>query len=410
MAITDQKTYKELLINNGSTKSLMDIFDETKTIQGRENLSKIFKSPLLNKEEILTFNSILKEIISNFKIWEEFHYILDSKTYTKVLILKQKQLLHSKPLLKRSFIRQNSLIKTFLTDLYKISSTINKANLQTEVIDELINRLNNFNIIIDNNYSSKFINWYCLNLRYKDFNKILESLYLIDTLVSLAKAHITYNLQFPKWNESFSPWIFKDLYNLLIENPITNSIEIPEGTKTIFLTGPNMAGKTTFMISIGQAIYLARCGLGVPASEVRLNWFDNLSTAFESDTSLSDNMSFFGSEVERSAQLLSKAYNSNFSILLIDELFKGTNIKDSNDCFNFYMEHLSQLNSLNIISTHLSESVNLYNDDKFCSFYHFEGSETKGDISFNYKIKQGVSNQRLGLKLLKNRLLSIDNI
>lgn len=410
MQFADNQTLVELKIirNSNSSLNLVDRLDRTATVEGKENYINYLKNPLLNLEEINNFQILICSIQKKLKLWLPFQKLLLSDTFTRVRELKSKQLLYRKPFLSLDFSilfpKKVKANRDLINSLIQITDSIKSSSKHPSIIDELQQKIEDFRIIVIKKRNINFNNWYCFNHKYKEYCQILEILFKLDAFISIAKIHDEYKLVFPTWsNNKHNNWYFKGLFNILLDNPVKNDIEISKHTKNIFITGPNMAGKSTIMSAIGQAIYLSRCGFGVPADGAILPFVENLLTAFETVTSIECGLSYFGNEVKRSIEAIELCKKDQFTVLLIDELFKGTNIKDSQDCLKYFIDNINNKNALCVISTHLLDLVKSYNNKK-SDFIYFRANTNNHAIDFDYKLYNGISDQRLGLKIFKNQL------
>lgn len=163
-----------------------------------------------------------------------------------------------------------------------------------------------------------------------------------------------------------------------------------------------MAGKSTFIKAVGISVYLAHLGMGVPAREMKVSLLDGIVSNIQITDNLIKGESFFYNEVQRIKNTIEKI-NTGFKwLILIDELFKGTNQEDAVRCSTAVMEGLRKnKNCLFIISTHLyeiGESLRKYSN---IQFNYFETSLSAGELSFSYQLKPGISNDRLGYLILK---------
>ena len=170
----------------------------------------------------------------------------------------------------------------------------------------------------------------------------------------------------------------------------------------LFLTGANMAGKSTFIKAVGTTVFLAHLGMGVPAEEMRLSLFDGILSNINVVDNIVKGESYFFNEVQRIKNTIIKINDGKKWLVLIDELFKGTNVQDAMKCSTVVIKGLIKIqNSLFILSTHLYEIGEELKQYQNISFEYFE-TTVKGDqLEFNYQLKEGISNDRLGYLILK---------
>lgn len=243
-------------------------------------------------------------------------------------------------------------------------------------------------------------------IRYKFRNATTELTEIygqLDGWYGMAAAMRHFKLNFPEFAESEQPFIeAEELFHVLLPNPVDYSISLDQQHNFLFLTGANMAGKSTFIKSVGAAVYLAHLGMGVPAKHLRLSLFEGIL----SNINLTDNIvkgeSYFFNEVQRIKNTILKINDGRKWLVLIDELFKGTNVQDAMKCSSTVIEGLIKINhSLFILSTHLYEIGEALKAFPNIIFRYFETEVTDDQLTFSYQLKEGISNDRLGYLILK---------
>jgi len=240
--------------------------------------------------------------------------------------------------------------------------------------------------------------------RYKsDTLELIEIFYRLDAWYSMAMAVKTFNLSFPEFVDTERPLVYtKDLYHLLLPRPVSYDVEMDTEHNFLFLTGANMAGKSTFIKSVGSAVFLAHVGMGVPAKEMKLTLFDGLLTNINVVDNIAKGESFFFNEVQRIKNTILKINDGKKWLVLIDELFKGTNVQDAMKCSSTVVKGLIKIrNSLFILSTHLYEIGDELKIYPNISFKYFETNVIGDQLVFNYQLKEGISNDRFGYLILK---------
>jgi DNA mismatch repair ATPase MutS len=225
----------------------------------------------------------------------------------------------------------------------------------------------------------------------------------LDAWYSMAKAVKKYQLVFPQFVESTKPLLqVKGLYHILLQKPIPYDVQLNPESNFLFLTGANMAGKSTFIKSVGTAVFLAHLGMGVPAKEMKLTLFDGLLSNINVIDNIMKGESYFYNEVQRIKATITKINDGRKWLILIDELFKGTNVQDAMKCSTAVIEGLLKIkNSLFILSTHLYEIGEALKMHPNIGFSYFETSTANGQLSFNYQLRNGISNDRLGYLILE---------
>ncbi len=164
-----------------------------------------------------------------------------------------------------------------------------------------------------------------------------------------------------------------------------------------------MAGKSTFIKSVGTAVFLAHIGMGVPAQYMQLSLFDGLLSNINVADNLGKGESYFYNEVQRVKSTITKISDGRKWLILIDELFKGTNVEDAMKCSSTVIEGLLKItNSLFILSTHLYEIGEGLKKYPNINFNYFETAVKNDQLLFSYQLNEGISNDRLGYLILKN--------
>jgi DNA mismatch repair protein MutS len=225
----------------------------------------------------------------------------------------------------------------------------------------------------------------------------------LDAWYSMAIATKNCALVLPIFTESQQPRISaRSLYHMLLPNPIAYDVELNHENNFLFLTGANMAGKSTFIKAIGLAVYLAHLGMGVPSQEMHLSLFDGILSNINIEDNISKGESYFFNEVQRVKTTILKINDNRRWLVLIDELFKGTNVQDAMKCSSTVIKGLMKIkNSLFILSTHLYEIGEELKQYPNISFKYFETAVKDDQLDFNYQLKDGISNDRLGYLILK---------
>ena len=245
---------------------------------------------------------------------------------------------------------------------------------------------------------------YFFMYQYKNNTRsLLDCFYEIDAYYSMAAAIKKHHFEFPTWVESDMPFFeVTDAIHPLLKDPIQNSILLSNNANLLFLTGANMAGKSTFIKTVGIVLYLAHVGMGAPATKTRLTMMEGLVTNLTIADNVTKGESYFFNEVQRIKNTIEKIKDGKKYFVLIDELFKGTNIQDAMKCSIHVIAGLQKLRtSLFIISTHLYEISDHLKQFANIQFSYFETEVNQKELVFHYQLKQGVSQDRIGYLILE---------
>ncbi len=243
-----------------------------------------------------------------------------------------------------------------------------------------------------------------LRYRYKqNMFDLLDIYYQLDAWYGMAMAVKQHQLVFPEFTEATKPLMrVKGLYHILLQQPVAYDIELNPDKNFLFLTGANMAGKSTFIKSVGAAVFMAHIGMGVPAESMQLSVFDGLLSNINVMDNIVKGESYFYNEVQRIKSTVKKIADKRNWLILIDELFKGTNVQDAMKCSSTVIEGFLKIhNTAFILSTHLYEIGEPLKQFPNIIFRYFETSVQDDQLYFSYHLKEGISNDRLGYLILR---------
>ena len=245
--------------------------------------------------------------------------------------------------------------------------------------------------------------YFLKNLFKSQLFELIDLYGKLDAWHSMAIAMKKHGLHFPRFIQTTAPQInARDLFHLLLPVPVPYHLQLNQSNNFIFLTGANMAGKSTFIKAVGVAVYLAHIGLGVPAAAMQLSLFHGLLSNIQVSDNIVKGESYFFNEVQRIKNTIIKINNGKKWLVLIDELFKGTNVQDAMKCSSAVIQGLVKMrNSLFILSTHLYEIGEELKQYPNIAFRYFETSVSDDQLQFSYQLKEGISNDRLGYLILK---------
>jgi DNA mismatch repair protein MutS len=234
--------------------------------------------------------------------------------------------------------------------------------------------------------------------------ELMQLSYEIDALFSLADAGTRYKYIIPEILEGRTRIQGNGLVHPQVENAIANELSLDQEKRLLFLTGPNMAGKTTYLRAISTALYLGHLGMGVPAKNFAFTPVDKLFSSISISDNVHTGTSYFLAEVLRIKAISSAVAEGLKVIAIMDEPFKGTNVKDALEASLAVIERLESKNDcLFLFSSHLIELDAEFSAEMGIAKCHFEASESEGELTFDYQLHSGVSTQRLGMRVLKEQ-------
>lgn len=236
-----------------------------------------------------------------------------------------------------------------------------------------------------------------------ELQTLMEVYGKLDAWYAMAKANQQLGLQPPQFTDDTEPMISaKGLWHLMLKEPVGYDLELNPHSNFIFLTGANMAGKTTLIKAVGLSTYLAHLGMGVAAKSMKLSLFEGILSNITVEDNLIKGESYFFNEVRRIRETITRINDGKRWLILIDELFKGTNIQDAMKCSLAVIRGLINMrNGLFILSTHLYEIGEELKDLPSISFKYFETHLTENELRFSYQLKEGISQDRMGYLILQ---------
>ncbi|APJ03614.1 MutS-related protein [Silvanigrella aquatica] len=260
---------------------------------------------------------------------------------------------------------------------------------------------------------------FILQFKLKSVQKNLpeweNDLYEFDLLASFARFHNenpTSRFITQEERANTSP-LFMEFHNLghpLIaeENRICNSIKLMKSSPVVLLTGSNMAGKSTFLRTLGTNILLSNMGAPVCAEKFIIQP-SRLLCAIRIDDSLEEGTSYFYAEVKRLKYILDSLneLHSVPGIFLIDEIFRGTNNKERFTGSYHIIHKLFEKNSFGFISTHDLALAQIHEEDKRMVNMHFREHVEDNKLVFDYLIKEGACPTTNALFIMKQEGLPI---
>lgn len=185
------------------------------------------------------------------------------------------------------------------------------------------------------------------------------------------------------------------IYHPLLESPVSNSFSLED--KSCLITGSNMAGKTTFIKTIGVNLLLSR-SLDLCLAESADLPKACVKASIKRQDDLNDNKSYYYKEIEAILEFIRLSENGENYIFLIDEIFRGTNTLERLSSATAVLNHLCRKN-ISLVTTHDMELQDLL-DGKF-EMFHFMEQVENGIHFFDYKIKQGQCNSSNAIELLR---------
>ena len=169
--------------------------------------------------------------------------------------------------------------------------------------------------------------------------------------------------------------------------------------RVMILTGPNMGGKSTYIRAVGILVILAHIGSFVPATRASVPLFDRVMCRVGSSDSLASGMSTFMEEMREVSTILEKA--TPRSLVIIDELGRGTSTHDGYGIAYACLESLASRGVLTLFATHYHELTLMQETIPGIINHHVSATIQGDDLVMLYKVKDGPSNESWGMDVAK---------
>jgi len=236
---------------------------------------------------------------------------------------------------------------------------------------------------------------------------ISEAISIIDCLQSFATVSNKYHYCKPIISEDFDYIKIVDGRHPVVESLMTNSDFAPNDTlldtkenRTMLITGPNMAGKSTYMRQVAIITLMAHIGCFVPAKEAEISVVDRIFTRVGASDDLAFGQSTFMVEMTEVSTILSNATSK--SLIILDEVGRGTSTYDGLSIAWAIMEYLSKhLNAKTLFATHYHELTELEGTIDGVKNYRVMIKEFNDNVIFLHKIARGSANKSFGIEVAK---------
>lgn len=312
---------------------------------------------------------------------------LDSlKTYSHIFQIIEKESFTSQELINlQQQVTTNKSASLAIYQLQKLSNNLDQS--QNLLGFAILNPLFFWNVI----YAIKIEKW--IEENKDNINQWFNTIAEFDSFMSLAIFSYNHpNYIFPKVADNYT-FEAKDLGHPMIRREVcvTNDVNITHHPYFLVVTGANMAGKSTYLRTVGLNMVLANMGAPVFAKSLRLYPF-HLVTNLRTSDSLADNESYFFAELKRLKMIIDRLQSGEQVFIILDEILKGTNSEDKQKGSIALMKQLIANQGCGIIATHDLILGNLEKEyPNEVKNYRFEADITNEELTFTYKIREGVA-------------------
>ncbi|WP_316820605.1 MutS-related protein [Pedobacter gandavensis] len=422
----DAQTYKDLNIfsDAGGAETIFSLFKSTKTIGGKEKIQEMMEHPSSDIQLLKGRKSAIQYFCD-----QELHLQIKSEQLDLIsYYLKFKKVFSRNNMLDSwvDFIGKKTsndyYIVTkgleFLIALLKYLSRFlaeQQANKPPEYLRKKLEELERI-LSLDSiktalDYKEKNMKFYQVSRSDHSFRGkenadlliLIQLVYELDAFETIAASAKKMKFCLPEYSENEDLEVeLIGFFHPSIEQAVKNDIFLNQQENMIFLTGSNMAGKSSLLKSMALAIYLSHLGFPVPATVMKTSVFNGLLTTINLSDQIAEGLSHYYTEVKRVKEAAITLMENNRMFIVFDELFRGTNVKDAYDASLLIISELSAIrNSVFFISTHLVELALELKKLDTIAFKHLDTFFEGDQPVFTYRLKEGVSEERLGMYILQ---------
>lgn len=414
---TDEQTIDDLRIfSKKEVPGIYDLYNQTHTRGGEAVLQEMFRKPL-NDMELINKRSLIIEQFARSKAI--FPYSISSFDMAEKYLGKPDEAagrssgatLLSEKEIHNGVIAVLELIKTTLEFLqssevqtigaYDEERKLLLALLADPVFEPVIRDQSNGKL----SYAS--VTAFDTLFRVREqarIKQLLGHVFNLDVYLSVADVANERNFVFPRaLNKGQHELKLEGLYHPELKAPVTNNITLNGSNPILFLTGANMAGKSTLLRSLSTAVYIAHMGFPVAARSMNFPVMDGIYTTINLPDNLGIGASHFYAEVLRVKKVAQELHDGKALFVIFDELFRGTNVKDAHEATVAVTNGFSQKgNSIFVISSHIVEAGEQLKLNPKISFQYLPTRMNNHTPEYTYTLEQGITEDRHGMIIIRN--------
>ncbi|HEY0176008.1 MAG TPA: DNA mismatch repair protein [Pedobacter sp.] len=429
--ITDKQTLDDLnVLGKYKPNSIFNLFNRVQTAGGEKLLEHLFQHPLTDAAEINKRSRIFRYfhtqqlvfpfLPEQFNTMENYLYAAGAGNLLYAGISGLKKQLLGATIKDSQYEQLLSGIKAAINILNVFYGFIDKLTgldadhpylEQVRVVQAILTDKRLDGLIKERGTSSlsfaRVVRYDHLfrNLLQTEMKTLMEIIHHLD--VYIAVGHVARSRSFshaealPKEKNIF---LAEELRHPGLEKGIANPVSLHQDSNLIFLTGANMAGKSTFMKTFGISVYLAHMGFPVAAKSLVFSVRDGIYTSINVPDNLNLGYSHFYAEVLRVKKVAEEVSRSKDLVVIFDELFKGTNVKDAYDAtLAVTAAFAAYRNCLFIISTHIIEVGEALQKEHGHMKFLYLPTVMDGNIPrYTYQLQEGITTDRQGMMIIRN--------
>jgi DNA mismatch repair ATPase MutS len=424
----DKQTLDELnLLGKFRKDSVYHLFNRVRTRGGEQLLNNMFRHPLTDVTAINKRSSIFR-----FFQQARLDFLFDvqqinlMREYLDVQGVKNAALVFAGTLVKKwlSVITRDERHKKNVQGLQATIITLNKCHaflrtidlanspyeerlrmIRERLEDKRIERLRNIDIYKDLPLKTlAYYNHLLKGTLHQEVEDILSFIYELDVNIAVSGVARNNNFSYAvAVDQGKNILSASNLRHPCVEGAIGNRILLDQNSNVMFLTGANMAGKSTLMKSIGIGLYLAQMGFPVAAADMEFSVREGLYSSINVSDNIGLGYSHFYAEVVRVKQAAEAAAAGKKLLLMFDELFKGTNVKDAYDGTLSVTEGFAEYHEcLFVISTHIVEVGAALKEHGNIGFVYMPTIMDGARPRYTYRLQEGITEDRQGMMIIRN--------
>ena len=425
--VTDQQTLEDLgVFGRRGGDSIYGLFNRTMTRQGSAILEDMLRHPLSDGQAIAQRSAIFQSFRVQgtvfpfrsewFDVAEAYLSVIDERTRlagdTQTLGSRMASLIAEDNEYKNIYKGVTALIE-ILQQLQNFveGATPDAYGEEKEMIESLLVE-EELQPLLKEDLGSKLpytrVAAYDTVIRFRHrgaARRLLQYVYRLDAYLAVGRVAEERRFVFPVVLPPERQRVrLEGVYHPQVKNAVANTVEITAGQPVIFLTGANMAGKSTFMKSLGISLFLAHAGFPVPARRMEFSVFDGIYTTINLPDNLGMGASHFYTEVLRVKKVAVALGQGRRLFVIFDELFRGTNVKDAYEATVALVSAFARRrDSFFVISTHIIEAgeVLTAEDAGIRPLYlptRMQGSQPV----YTYQLEEGITADRHGMIIINN--------
>ncbi|KAM9008645.1 mutS protein homolog 4 isoform 4-T4 [Ara ararauna] len=389
----------ELVINNRDSRNchtLFGVLNYTKTPGGGRRLRSNILEPLVDAETINTRLDCVQELLQDeelfFGLQAVISKFLDTEQLLSVLVQIPKQ-----DTVKTAESKITNLI--YLKHTLELVEPLKAAlrSCTTPLLKAYYSSLEDTRIVCK-----------LLNEVYEHIHclyKLSDIVSMLDMLLSFAHACTLSNYVRPEFTDTLAikqGW-HPILEKIAVEKPVPNNTYLTEGNNFVIITGPNMSGKSTYLKQIALCQIMAQIGSYVPAEYCSFRIAEQIFTRIGMDDDIETNASTFMKEMKEITYIIRNANDK--SLIIIDELGRGTSAEEGIGICYAACEYLLNLKAFTLFATHFLELCHIDALYPNVENYHFEvrhvrsSPGNKEKITYTYTLSKGYTEEKnYGLK------------